>query len=209
MRLASRVLKDDAARWFAVYKNLNMTWAEFCELLRSRYASSTTLMRLSAKLYGQAQKEKEGMALFLEQRHLLARRLFPDAPEQHIIGILIEALRASTKKLIRSSTFETVGELVIWARQIEQDELDERSASRRNAQNPANPDNLHNRAVGTASGVQTSAAKQTPAAKNSATSLPPCPFCPGRHWNRDCPQNLRRPGNHSGAPTTAAFAAPD
>ena len=50
VRLASRALKDDAARWFAVYKNLNISWAKFCELLRSRYASPTTLMRLSAKL---------------------------------------------------------------------------------------------------------------------------------------------------------------
>ena len=82
--------------------------------------------------YGQAQTEKEGAALFLEQRHVHARRLFPNAPEQQIIGILVEALRASMEKLLRSSTFDTVGKLVIRARQIEQDEQDERNASRRN-----------------------------------------------------------------------------
>ena len=52
-RLASRALKDDAAKWFAVYKNLNLTWVKFCELLRNRYASPTTMMKLSAKVYGQ------------------------------------------------------------------------------------------------------------------------------------------------------------
>ena len=45
-RLASRALKDDAARWFTVYKNLNLTWPKFCELIRNRYASPTTLMKL-------------------------------------------------------------------------------------------------------------------------------------------------------------------
>ena len=92
-RLASRALKDDAARWFAVYKNLNLTWIKFCELLRNRYASQTTLMRLSAKLYGTPQTEKEGTSLFLEQRHLLARRLFPDAPERQIMYMLIVIAR--------------------------------------------------------------------------------------------------------------------
>ena len=30
-RLAFRALRDDAARWFAVYKNLNLTWIKFYE----------------------------------------------------------------------------------------------------------------------------------------------------------------------------------
>lgn len=68
VRQASRSLKDDAARWWAVYKGLNMTWFKFCELIRQKYASPTVLMRLRAKLYGQSQTDKEGTSLFLEQR---------------------------------------------------------------------------------------------------------------------------------------------
>ena len=199
-RLASRALKEDAARWFAVYKSLSLTWAKFCELIRNRFSSPTHLMKLSAKLYGQSQTEKEGTGLFLEQRHLLARRLFPDAPEQQIVGLLIETLRPSTKKLLRSSTFETVGDLVIRARQIEQDELEEHNAPRRNAQNTL--------PLVTAQSQAEKPPEQP--SRNPAATLPPCQFCPERHWNRDCPRNPRREvqGNDGGAPINAANAAP-
>ena len=199
-RLASRALKDDAAKWFAVYKNLNLTWVKFCELLRNRYASPTTMMKLSAKVYGQPQTEKEGTGLFLEQRHLLARRLFPDAPEQQIVGILIESLRPSVKKLLRTSTFETVGDLALRAKQIEADELEERSAGRRNVQVPASADK-----------TQPKSTAPSAAAAAQSKSLPRCHFCPGRHWNRDCPVNpinSQGQGNGSGATMNAAGAAP-
>ena len=54
--------------------------------------------------------------------------------------MLIESLRPLTKKLLRSSVFERIGELIIQANELEQDELEERNANRRNAQNPATAD---------------------------------------------------------------------
>ena len=65
-RFASRALKDDAARWWAVYRNLALSSEKLSELLRGRYASQSVLMRLCAKLYGQQQTGKESAALFLE-----------------------------------------------------------------------------------------------------------------------------------------------
>ena len=201
-RLASRALRDDAARWFAVYKNLNLTWIKFCELLRNRFAAPTTMMKLPAKLYGRPQTDKESTSLFLEQRHLLARRLFPDA-------LLVESLRASTKKLLRSSVFETVGDLVIRAKQIEQDEAEERNASRRSAQTPTPADSAKPR-----TSTQLSALPQnlfpSDKPKSAPPQLPRCHHCLGRHWNRDCPRNPRfqNPEKNTGAPTNAADAAP-
>ena len=205
-RLASRALKDDAARWFAVYKNLNLTWEKFCELIRNRFASPTHLMKLSAKLYGQPQTDKEGTSLFLEQRHLLARRIFPDAPEQQIVGLLIETLRPATKKLLRTSVFETVGDLVIRAQQIEQDEIEERNAVRRYAQNTTPLAAAQSRAATPTSALPT----QPPEPRSNAPNLPKCHHCPGRHWNRDCPRNPLRQGqgNGSGAPMNVVNAAP-
>ena len=189
-RLASRALKDDAARWFAVYKSLNLTWVKFCELLRNRFAAPTTMMKLSAKLYGQPQSDKESTSVFLEQRHLLVRRLFPDAPEQQIVGILVESLRASTKKLLRSSVFEMVGDLVIRAKQIEQDEAEERNANRRSAQTPTPAVSAKPR-----TNTQLPALSQNlfnnDKPKSAPPQLPRCHHCPGRHWNRDCPRNPR------------------
>ena len=211
-RLASRALKDDAARWFAVYKNLNLTWIKFCELLRNRYASQTTIMRLSAKLYGTPQTEKEGTSLFLEQRHLLARRLFPDAPERQIVYMLIESLRPSTKKLLRSSVFETVGELIIRANQLEQDEVEERNANRRSAQNPAPADAAPRPKPLSATPLPLFAPLAPPRQqRNQPPLLPLCHHCPERHWNRDCPRNPRNnqgQENDRGAPINAADAAP-
>ena len=207
-RLASRALKDDAARWFAVYKNLNLTWIKFCELLRNRFATPTMMMKLSAKLYGQPQTDKESTSVFLEQRHLLARRLFPDAPEQQIVGILVESLRASTKKLLRSSVFETVGDLVMRAKQIEQDEAEERNASRCSVQTSTPADSVKPRP-----NTQLPALPQNVFSGDKPKSAPPqlprCHHCPGRHWNRDCPRNPRfqNPENNTGALTNAVDAA--
>ena len=170
-------------------------------------------MKLSAKLYGQLQGEKESTGLFLEQRHLLARRLLPNASEEHIITILLEALRSSTKKLMRSSNFETVEDLIARAVQIEQDEAEERNTGKRNAPPPAQfaPYAPKSRQSTPRAGF---AAAVTPAQNKTPRLLPPCHFCPERHWNRDCPVNPhKQPENSRGAtggaePTPSRTAAP-
>ena len=60
VRLASRSLKDDATRWWAVYSNLNISWTKFCELLRNRYALRNVVMCLSASYSGKASARVPG-----------------------------------------------------------------------------------------------------------------------------------------------------
>ena len=211
VRLASRGLKENAAHWWAAYKNLNINWDKFCELLRNRYASQNVLMRLSAKLYGQPQSEKEGTGMFLEQRHLLARRLLPEAPEGKIIAVLLEALRGSIKKLLRSSNFDTVEDLISRAVQIEQDEFEERNANKRYAP-PATPSSAQTQKPKTsAPTLAASSGGNTNLAQSNATRpLPRCHFCPERHWNRDCPHNPRSQTteNQRGVTDSTVPAAP-
>lgn len=197
VRNASRALRDDAARWWSVYKNLNLSWHKFCELLRSRYASQNVLMRLSAKLYGQQQAEKESTGLFLEERHLLARRLLPNATEEAIVAVLLESLRGSIKKILRGSTYDSVEELIDRATQIERDELEERNAYKRNATAQVV---LPNSSRGKS--------RNQVVRKDQARELPQCHFCPERHWNRDCPRNPHRVGNAYGESNRAAPTAP-
>ena len=206
VRLAARCLKDDAARWWVIYKNMNLSWAKFCELLRNRYASQSLMMKLSAKLYGQQQTDKESTGLFLEQRHLLARRLLPNATEEQIIAVLLEALRGSTKKLLRSSNFDTVEELITRAIQIEQDEAEERNSGRRIAPTLAQPA-LYAKPKQATPGTG-AAANGTPAQANASRLLPRCHFCSERHWNRDCPANPHRQSENSRGATGGAEPTP-
>ena len=77
-------------------------------------------MRLTGKLYGQPQTEEEGTLLFLEQRDLLVRRLFLDATERQIVYMHV-FIAHFEKKFLHASVFETVGEFIIRANQLEQD----------------------------------------------------------------------------------------
>ena len=38
-RTAGKTLQDEAAKWWAPFKTLNMPWNKFCELFRNKYAS--------------------------------------------------------------------------------------------------------------------------------------------------------------------------
>ena len=172
-------------------------------MLRNRYASRNVVMRLSAKLYGQPQGEREGAGLFLEQRHLLARRLLPDATEEQLVSVLLESLRGSIKKLLRSSTIDSVEELIARATQIEQDEAEELRYTRRSAST-----------VSSAPAKQVALPTAKPRSAPNASGpreIPQCHFCPERHWNRDCPVHpyRRTSENHRGAASSATQAAPD
>ena len=154
------------------------------------------MMRLSAKLYGQPQSEKESTELFLEQRHLLARRLLPVATEEQIVAVLLESLRGSIKKLLRGATIENVEDLISKATQIERDELEDRHSNRRAASaNQSQSDSA-------------ASPKNQAGQNNQKRELPQCYFCPERHWNRDCPRHPNRLGNGQGASNSAATTVP-
>lgn len=131
VKIVSRFLKHDAARWWAAYKDLNFNWEKFCSKLRGKFCSQEVILRLQAKLYGVMQTEQDGTNLFLENKFQIAKRLLPDASESQIITILLQTLKASMRKMLRSTTFQNVDELISLATQIDQDEAQEKRESRR------------------------------------------------------------------------------
>lgn len=168
-------------------------------------------MRLSAQLYSRTQGEREPAAVFLEQKHLLARRLLPDASEQHLIALMIESLRGSLRKLLRTSTFQSVQDFIARTMQLEQDEADERqhyktvSSANSSSQKNTTPATTSTSANTTSSEKNISSNSQ----RRSEREPPKCRFCPETHWHRDCPvKNATPSGNWRGTETTAAAPVP-
>lgn len=86
---------------------------------------TTILMRLQAQLYSKKQTEKEGTAMFLQQKYMLALRLCPTSPEEEIVTILLECLRPSIRRAIRASSPQSYDELFDRAVAAEIDEVEE------------------------------------------------------------------------------------
>jgi hypothetical protein len=144
--------------------------------LRAKYANPTLLADLTAKLYGEKQQEGEGVRTFLEQRHILARRLLPRLREAEIASLLFGTLKSSLKRILRVATFQTVEELISLASGIEEDE------DKRPLKSPQPPD-------------QRNGPKRR--AIEPPAGPPKCRFCPEYHWHRDCTKRPRtqQPGN--------------
>ena len=207
-RLAGKALQESAAKWFELYKTIYLPWMKFKELLVKKYAATTILMKLHTTLYSRKQSEKENTAIFLQQKYLLALRLRPEAPEEEIVAILLESLRPSIRRAIRASAPSSFEELFDRAVEAEIDEVDDgpRKETRRDdikmiKNISAEPVNI-------------------PA---PTRRVPPCNYCPERHYHRDCPvfnsrlnqdnwqssdQNNGNPGNWRGAAAKEAVAGP-
>lgn len=123
-RLAGKALHEPASKWWELFKSLSLTWNKFREVLRQKYASNTTIMRLNALLYSKKQAEKEPVTVFLQQKYLLALRLLPDAEEDVVVPIVLESLRPSIRRVIRAASPRTFGELLDRAVEAELDEVE-------------------------------------------------------------------------------------
>jgi hypothetical protein len=172
--------------------NIAISWERFRECLRAKYAIPTLLADLTAKLYGENQQKGEGVRRFLEQRHIIARRLLPGLREAEIARLLFGTLKSSLKRILMVATFQTVEELISLASGIEEDEDKMRAEgewttarSKRPLKSPPQPDRRNGpkrRAI------------EPPAGP------PKCRFCPEYHWHRDCIKRPRaqQPGNWRG-----------
>ena len=139
-------------------------------------------MRLQAQLYSKKQTEKEPVAVFLQQKFLLALRLLPEAAEEEIVPILLESLRPSIKRVIRAASPRTIAELFNRATEAEADEAEEHP--RRETKKEELKTKL----------PETTQIKSQLGFTASAQNLPRCRFCPERHFHKDCPTlaNLRK-----------------
>ena len=181
-RLAGRALKEPASKWWELYKPLSLPWNKFREILRQKYGSHSTLMRLNAQLYSRKQTDKESVAIFLQQKYLLALRLLPDTAEEDIVRILLESLRPSIRRVIRAASPQTFGDLMERAVEAEMDESEDQPRKEPKREEP--------RKAPTATAAL--AVTTEPERRRNAS---PCNYCPGFHFHRDCPTfKARREG---------------
>ena len=181
-RMAGGALKESASKWWETYKSLSLTWKKFREVLIHRFANTSSLMRLHTQLYSRKQNDKESAAVFLQQKYLLAQRLIPEAPEEEVVAILLESLRPSVRRVIRAASPRTFGDLFDRAVNAEADEAEEYPRREQKKEEP-----------------KPKPSPQTPNEVGGRRNGPPCEYCPGFHYHRDCPVLAARrnvpPGN--------------
>ena len=123
-------------------------------------------MKLRTQLYSKKQGEKEQTAVFLQRQYLLAQQLQPDDPEEETVAVLLELLRPSIRRSIRAASPRTFDDLFEHASDAEADENDD-------------PPKKEARKVET---------KLKPTTTTEYRQAgPPCEYCPGYHYHRDCP----------------------
>ncbi|KAL7295778.1 hypothetical protein TKK_0010829 [Trichogramma kaykai] len=97
-------LKGAAEKWWLCYKPMNLSFERFSELLRAQFDSQSIKSALVSKLYGTSQTEKESVGTFLQQKYMLYQRLISNEDEAAKIATMIEHLRPSVRKSLRSRT---------------------------------------------------------------------------------------------------------
>ncbi|XP_033225995.1 activity-regulated cytoskeleton-associated protein-like [Belonocnema kinseyi] len=186
-RMVTKCLTDRAAKWYEVYRGLSLPWAKFRTLTTQHFAGVSARNKLHIKLYANKQEEKEAVGVFLQKKYLLALRMLPTASEEQIIGLLMESLKPSIRKVLRAATMSSFEDLIERALQAESDEADETSKK--------------------PTAARTAVATIQPAAPASATTAPrprlQCHHCTGEHYVRSCPHLKTFPGN---GPVRAAEA---
>ena len=174
--LAGKALEEPASKWWELFKNISVTWEKFKEILIQCYASAPVLMQLHKNLYSRKQGERENTAVFLQQRYLLARRLLPTTNEEGITTLLLESLRPSIRRAIRSAYPRNLENLFQRTLTAETDEAEDhprhekkKEESKPREAAPAAQTNTNQRAA------------------QLSSNLPRCRFCPERHFHRNCP----------------------
>ena len=154
-------------------------------------------MRLHAQLYSRKQGEKDITAVFLQQKYLLALRLQPTASEEEIVAILLESLRPTIRRATRASAPRTFTDLFDRAVEAKLDEVEEVPKRDTKREDPR---------------LKAAQAAPAPPAGNlmNRPRLPPCNYCPERHFHRDCPSFKNNfqisQENWRAVPNTAATA---
>ena len=119
-RTTGKALQDTAAKWWSAYKSFNLPWEEFCELFTNKFAGTGTILRLRTQLYSTKHQEREPVGIFLQKKYLLANRLRPGDTEEELVSLMLETIKPSIRRVIRSAF--TV--LVNRANQVEADDIE-------------------------------------------------------------------------------------
>ncbi|XP_033222484.1 activity-regulated cytoskeleton associated protein 1-like [Belonocnema kinseyi] len=168
--MVTKSLTVRAAKWYQAYKNLSLLWDKFKNEINQHFAGVSALNKLHIKLYSTKQEEKEAVGIFLQKKYLLALRLLPQATDQQVVSLLLDALKPSIKKVLRAATISSFQELIERAVQAESDEVEE------------NPRKVTRK---TTNGKTTAAAQQQNNNQadfvHNTHPLRQCHYCPGQH----------------------------
>ncbi|XP_043474044.1 activity-regulated cytoskeleton-associated protein-like [Leptopilina heterotoma] len=193
-QLVNKGLKGDAQKWWSLYKDLCFSWDDFESFFLSKFANPTAVMRLQASLYSHTQGEKEPVAVFLQQKFLLAKRLNVPLSPMELTSLLLESVKPALRCLIRPTNPSSFPELLEAATKAEKDVADcaarKPTPVREEAPRKPKPENTDSKQL----------------------RLPPCHYCPEHHYHRDCPvfqaQRPRSTPENWRAPAGASAPAP-
>ncbi|KAL7291238.1 hypothetical protein TKK_0014850 [Trichogramma kaykai] len=154
-------LQGEAKKWWQNYQVMELDFASYQQLIKSRWSAANGKAGLLAKLYGERQGAKEPVAVFLQQKYLLFARLRPDETEADKVEAMIGLLRPGLRRMVKTYNVRNYATLFSTAIDVERDEEDERATTTRSTEK----------------------------------TLPRCWHCSGRHFNKDCPEQKKKPEN--------------
>ena len=176
VRTLEKGLKGEAEKWWHCYRSMSIGFEQYAELIRNRFDNPRVRNDLLAKLYGKKQGDREAVGSFLQQKYQLFNRLRPSEPESDRLDAMVNLLRPSIRRNLRAHQLYDFSDLLNKALACERDdeeEVEHKPKPRRESEDK----------------------KGVP---DRPRELPQCWFCPGRHYNRDCP--TRQTPNHAAAP---------
>lgn len=177
-------LSGKAAAFTKTLPASHMPYEALAAALQEEYGGSRVLRRLHINLHRQVKKSNESVATFTHTRLLLLNRLFPDEDVATTVERLLQLLPEHIAANVALKEPATIAEFQRCLTLVE-------SAVTTPTPRP--------RTSALTSGTEASASR---ARETTARDPPPCHYCPGNHWHRDCPvikERYPRPGNDTGA----------
>lgn len=170
-------LREDAARWFQPFKTLDLSFAEFSASLRRYCTHPRRIESFRADLFAERQASHENTEAFLRRKAKTASVVAPDVDEGVLVKLLVPLCQERARTFLYNARPRSVEEVLYLAAEYELD-------------HPRPAPNV---------------ARGERAERNA--SLPPCRYCPERHFHKDCPvliQRYPRPENYERAPRPGA-----
>ncbi|CAG9769983.1 unnamed protein product [Ceutorhynchus assimilis] len=184
VEIAAQCLKNQASKWFQVYRNANLSWDMFKSLFHEKFNSMQTLAQLTSQLYGSHQQPNELCSIFISRKQGLFYRLLPNNPESLLVNMLIEQFQPDIRSRIRGLTFNTIQQLSQTVTTIENDLSQipkyQNPKSQSTNSNMANQDRQHPRME---RNLNQSQAIKPPSR---------CRYCNEWHFHSECPDNPNR-----------------
>lgn len=104
-------LEHHAATWFSAYEDQWLPWLEFCHLLLEKYDSEEVRTNLRYKAICK-RHENEIISMFVAERYLLLRRVFPNTHTQLLITMIKHLLNPIVRKYLQNKEISGIRQLI-------------------------------------------------------------------------------------------------